>query len=62
MFVKSAPGVKVRDPATKQHLPDAGAEVPASTYWLRRLEAGDVVAAVPALERDEKAKPAKGKE
>jgi hypothetical protein len=45
MFVKPAPGVKVRDPRSKLHLPEGGKEVPATTYWLRRLAAGDVVEA-----------------
>lgn len=68
MFVKPTPGRKVRDPLTKRHLADAGAEVPSSTYWLRRLDAGDVVAAeaakpVAPVETEKAAvKPAKGKE
>jgi hypothetical protein len=45
MFVKPAPGLKVRNPVTKRHLPLEGAEVPESTYWVRRLAAGDVVQA-----------------
>lgn len=59
MFVKPAPGVKVRDPRTKQHLIDAGVDVPdGDTYWLRRIADGDVVEVKPAA-----AKPAqKGKE
>ncbi len=48
MFVKPAPGLKVRDPKTKQHLPESGAEVPDSdSYWVRRLRDGDVVRATP---------------
>jgi hypothetical protein len=43
MFVKPAEGRKVRHPITKQHLDAEGAEVPESTYWLRRLAEGDVV-------------------
>ncbi len=43
MFVKPAPGVKVRDPISKFHIPDEGAEVPESSYWIRRLRSGDVV-------------------
>lgn len=44
MFVKpSAPGLLVRDPVSKRPLPAEGGEVPESTYWLRRLRAGDVV-------------------
>lgn len=43
MFVKAKKGLKVRDPKTKRHLPDEGKEVPESSFWLRRLNAGDVV-------------------
>ncbi len=35
-------GVQVRDPLTKTPLPPEGAEVPKDTYWLRRLQDGDV--------------------
>lgn len=50
MFVKPAPNADsgcllVRDPWTKQPLPADGAEVPETSYWLRRLKAGDVLAA-----------------
>lgn len=41
--VKPAPDLQVRDPFTKQPLPADGAEVPASTYWLRRIKDGDVL-------------------
>lgn len=44
MFVKPSPGIKVRDPISLLHLPEAGAEVPESSYWIRRLRSGDVVA------------------
>jgi hypothetical protein len=43
MFVKPAPGLKVRDPDSKLHLPESGKEVHESTYWLRRLADGDVI-------------------
>lgn len=43
MRVKPAPGIVVRDPATKRALPADGADVPESIYWTRRLRAGDVV-------------------
>lgn len=42
MFVKPADGRKVRDPVTKRHIPDEGKEVPETSYWLRRIAAGDV--------------------
>ncbi len=47
MFVKPAAGRLVRDPITRVPLPDAGAEKPASSFWLRRLRDGDVVEATP---------------
>lgn len=43
MIVKPKPGLIVRDPDTRQPLPPEGREVPASTWWMRRLKSGDVV-------------------
>ena len=44
MWVKPAPGLKVRSPETKQLLPDAGIEVPDdSILWNKLLSVGDVV-------------------
>ena len=49
MFVMPAPGLKVRDPKTKRHIPDEGIEVPdTDTFWNRRLADGDVVEFIPA--------------
>lgn len=46
MFVKPAPGLKVRLPENpRAFLPDDGAEVPRDSYWVRRLRDGDVLAA-----------------
>lgn len=46
MFVIPSPGRNVRDPARRgKHIPAEGAEVPANTYWTRRLRAGDVALA-----------------
>lgn len=42
LHVKPAFGLVVIDPITRQRLPDAGAEVPETTYWLRRLDDRDV--------------------
>jgi hypothetical protein len=42
MFLIPKPGVKVRDPQTRLHLPPDGAEKSESSYWLRRLRDGDV--------------------
>lgn len=41
--LKPAAGLLVRHPETLQPLPKEGAEVVHSSYWLRRLAAGDVV-------------------
>ena len=42
-FLKSAPGIKIRDPQTKKYLPEDGALVEMNTYWRRRTAAKDVV-------------------
>ncbi len=57
----------VRDPHTKRYLPAEGAEVPESTFWIRRLRAGDVVAiaeptVIAVAESPENATEAEGKE
>lgn len=53
MFVRPGPHphdagalLKVRDPMFRL-LPDAGADVPETGFWLRRLACGDVVLADP---------------
>jgi len=46
-------GIKVRDPQTTQHVPAEGLSVVRSTYWLRRINEGDVTLEKPT------AKPAK---
>lgn len=43
MFVKPAPGVKVRDPISMLHIPEEGRDVPENNYWTRKIAAGDVV-------------------
>lgn len=42
MYLVPAPGRNVIDPANGQPLPTEGKEVETSTYWLRRLNEGDV--------------------
>lgn len=42
MTVRPAPGLKVRDPETMKHLPDDWSDVPRSTYFVRRVKAGDL--------------------
>lgn len=53
LYVKPAPGLLVRDPVTMEPLPAAGAEKPRSSYWLRRLAAGDVTEAKPPKAKKE---------
>ncbi len=48
MFVVPESGRRVLDPATRQALPADGADVPRSTFWLRRLREGDVKEAASA--------------
>lgn len=45
MFVKPAPGKKIRDPRDprRAYLPESGREVPEETYWIRRLVDGDIL-------------------
>lgn len=44
MFVKPAPGLKIRDPELKDLIPDEGRKVSDDDlYWHRRLRDGDVV-------------------
>lgn len=42
-FLRPAPGIRVADPETGQYLPAAGALMPRSAFWLRRVADGDVV-------------------
>lgn len=45
MKIKPAPGLKVRDPVTKQFIGDDHEVDPTDHYWHRRLRDGDVVPA-----------------
>jgi len=46
-FIRPAPGLRIADPATGNYLPEGGALMPRSGFWLRRLKDGDVIAAAP---------------
>lgn len=60
MIIKPSPGVRVRCPVTGQHLPDAEVEVSdADSYWMRRLQDGDVVLVVEPVSPDVKSKQTK---
>ena len=51
MWVKPAPGLKVRDPETKDYLPAEGREVnDFNLYFVRRLRDGDVVRFTPEVQ------------
>lgn len=50
MHVRPAPGCAVRDPFTRELLPEAGADVPDTDFWLRRLLQGDVVQSIAPTE------------
>lgn len=44
MIVKPAPGIKLRDPVTKQFISDEGHQVDDfDLYWIRRINDGDAV-------------------
>lgn len=43
-----APGCTVHDPATYLELPQEGVSVVLDSYWIRRLNAGDVLEVPPA--------------
>lgn len=66
MFVKPrTPETVVRDPKSRVKLPPEGKNVPETSYWVRRLQAGDVVRATPAkaakVSTPKPAKPKKNK-
>lgn len=42
IFVKPLRGLLIRDPATKRHVPEDGALVERSSYWIRRQNAGEI--------------------
>lgn len=47
IFVKPAEGLRVVNPATGQPLPAEGEVVENGTYWIRRLDDGDVTEEAP---------------
>lgn len=46
-ILKPTNGATVRDPDTFEKLPQEGAEKPLESYWLRRIQCGDVVLVEP---------------
>ena len=53
--VRPVEGRRVRVPSTGNPLPDDGGNFPASSYWIRRVNAGDVVIATESAETPKKA-------
>ena len=55
MFIKPAPGIRIRDPECRDFLPALGREVTDTIHWARRLADGDVlIATPPALDLEPK--------
>ena len=56
MFIKPAPGKKIRYPDSEKFLPADGAEVSdRDLFWVKRLNQGDVFKATPGKARITKA-------
>jgi len=49
MYVRPAPGIKIRDPDLLDFLPIEGREVPTTDFWNRRLRDGDVISGAPEV-------------
>lgn len=64
MYITPKAGLVVRNPATGEILPDAGAEIPPGphkAYWLRRQLDGDVTLSLTVPAQPTPAQPAKSK-
>lgn len=51
VYLIPSPGLRVVNPATGQPLPAEGAEVERDTYWIRRLNDGDVAQSLAAADQ-----------
>jgi hypothetical protein len=49
MYVRPAPGIKIRDPDLMDFIPAEGREVPDTGFWIRRLRDGDVISGALAV-------------
>lgn len=63
LHIKPAAGLLIRDPLTGHRVPPEGKLVPENSYWVRRLQCGDVslVEKVESNEQPEQPKPEKEK-
>jgi hypothetical protein len=50
-FIKPVSGVTVRDPETLEPLTESGELKPKNSYWLRRLNDGDIEVAEPVKKK-----------
>ena len=50
VFVIAAPGRRVKDPYTMKLLKEEGEWKPVDSYWLRRMQFGDVIEGSPSVE------------
>jgi hypothetical protein len=46
--IRPRAGIRIADPKTGEYLPEKGATMPRSGFWLRRLKEGDVIEVKPA--------------
>ncbi|MFQ1018668.1 DUF2635 domain-containing protein [Gilliamella sp. CG13] len=51
-FIKPVSGVTVRDPETLDPLAESGELKPKNSYWLRRLNDGDIEVVEPAKKKN----------
>lgn len=54
-------GLKVPYPRERRFLPEKGAEVPASSYWIKRLQEGDIIEMKDEVKKESKSKATKTK-
>jgi hypothetical protein len=53
IFIKPAPGFKIRDPESKMHIPEQGEYVVRTPFWTRRILDKDVSIVEPKKEAKE---------
>ena len=47
MYIRTAPGIVIRDPDLMDFIPTEGREVPDTDFWHRRVRDGDVIQCAP---------------
>ena len=56
VILKPRKGLKVPRPLSQSYLPEKGAELPLTSYWVRRIQDGDVEVIKKASSSEEKPK------